>query len=72
MTKNTLNELKLIFRKLEQECNLYQENISDVLSNKPCDWTHIHNKLYDFVAPTNSIEEVLEKMRKLERTPNFL
>ena len=70
--KNTLNELKLIFRKLEQECVLYQKKISDVLSKKPCNWTHINNKLYDFVAPTNSIEEVLEKMRKLERTPNFL
>jgi hypothetical protein len=42
------------------------------MSTIPYDLPHVNKSLYDFIVPSDLIDQVLENLRKIERSPTFI
>jgi len=70
---NSAANLQHTLRKLHKESAEIKKTISRVLINTPfVEWQHIHESLYEFIAPSDIIDQVLEELRKLEKTPSYI
>tara|TARA_B110000285_G_scaffold23237_1_gene22386 strand:+ start:4299 stop:4514 length:216 start_codon:yes stop_codon:yes gene_type:complete len=70
---NSVVNLQHTLRKLHKESEETKKTISRVLIKTPfVEWQHIHQSLYEFIAPSDIIDQVLGELRKLERTPSYI
>ena len=67
-----LAQLRLELRHLENEVSNVNKGIEIILSYAPFHWQHIHECLFRYLAPTTQIDDVLQRMRRLERYPCFI
>jgi hypothetical protein len=69
---NSISDLQQTLRDLDEESIKTKDTISTVLLTVPFDWPHIHQSLYEFIVPTDIIDQVLGELRKLERTSSYI